>query len=119
MIQETGIPQERIGFYSGLIESVYSVTECLFLLFFWTDISDRYGRKPVMVICLAGLTLSSTLFGFSTHIWQMIATRAMAGVFSGCLGYAIANTLAEVILAECHCPLQYHARYARGDYHGR
>lgn len=39
-----------------------------------------------MVICLAGLTVSSTLFGFSTYIWQMIATRGMAGVFSGCLG---------------------------------
>ena len=94
MIHDTGVPEERIGFYSGIIESVYSATECLFLLFFWTDMSDRYGRKPVMVVCLGGLAVSGTLFGLSTHVWHMMATRAMAGIFSGCLGCAGAYRIA-------------------------
>lgn len=86
MIEELGVPQSSIGFYSGLIESVYSATNCIFLLFFWTKMSDKYGRKPVLVICLGGITVAGTLFGFSTSIWQMILFRALAGVFSGCIG---------------------------------
>lgn len=86
MIQDTGIPAEHVGYYSGIIEASYSLVEVCTLLSFWTGISDTWGRRPVMVICLAGLAVSGTLFGFSTHVWQMIACRALSGAFSGCVG---------------------------------
>lgn len=86
MIRDSGVPEQDIGFYSGLIESAYSVTTCITLVYLWPDLSDRWGRRPVVLICLVGLSISGTLFGFSRNVWQMVACRAFAGLFSGCIG---------------------------------
>jgi hypothetical protein len=45
--------------------------------------SDRFGRKPVLVISLLGMTVASTLFGMSQKLWQMVLFRCVAGVFGG------------------------------------
>ena len=82
MIEDTGIEQSRIGFYSGLVESVFSCTQFVFMLFVWTDASDKWGRKPVLVVSLAGLSISATLFGLSRNVWQMVLIRSCAGIFS-------------------------------------
>ena len=81
-----------IGAYSSAnlqltkIESTYSLTETITLLFVWTPLSDEIGRKPVLVVCLAGITIGGTGFGFSKSVWEMIFWRAFAGLFSGCIG---------------------------------
>jgi MFS family permease len=49
----------------------------------WGKLSDRIGRKPVLVVSLYGISISMALFGFSTTIWQMVFFRTLAGVFSG------------------------------------
>jgi MFS family permease len=49
----------------------------------WGRAADRFGRKPVLVGSLAGVSIATALFGFSTHIWQMILFRCFAGVFAG------------------------------------
>ena len=36
-----------------------------------------------MVFSLAGVAVSTTLFGFSTKLWHMVAFRCLAGVFAG------------------------------------
>lgn len=45
--------------------------------------SDRYGRKPVLVISLLGLTVATVLFGLSRTLWQMALFRCLGGVFAG------------------------------------
>jgi MFS family permease len=52
-------------------------------MIFWGRLADRYGRKPVLVLSLIGLTVTVTLFGTSSTVWQMILFRSMAGLFSG------------------------------------
>lgn len=49
----------------------------------WGRFSDRLGRKPLLVQSMFGLAITSTLFGFSRTIWQMILFRCLSGVFSG------------------------------------
>ncbi|THW36763.1 MFS general substrate transporter [Aureobasidium pullulans] len=49
----------------------------------WGRASDRYGRKPVLVYSVIGVSIMTCLFGFSKSVWQMILFRCMAGVFSG------------------------------------
>lgn len=49
----------------------------------YRKMSDRFGRKPVLVLSLFGVAISTTLFGMSQNIWQMIVFRGVAGVFSG------------------------------------
>ncbi|KZV92455.1 MFS general substrate transporter [Exidia glandulosa HHB12029] len=83
MIAEVGgVPEAEVGFWSGWIESVFSFTSMIVMLF-WGRASDNFGRKPVLTICLAGMAASAALFGFATDVWQMIALRSLAGVFGG------------------------------------
>jgi MFS family permease len=77
-----GIEKEDVGFYSGLIESLFSFTQ-MWVMIFWGKASDRYGRKPVLVFSLVGIAVATALFGMSQSIWQMVAARCFAGVFAG------------------------------------
>ena len=83
MVQENGnLPKSDVGFYSGLIESLFSATQMMVLLS-WSRLADRIGRKPVLLITLFGTAVGPVLFGMSKTIWQMILFRCLAGVFSG------------------------------------
>ncbi|EIN12346.1 MFS general substrate transporter [Punctularia strigosozonata HHB-11173 SS5] len=83
MVLRTGqIAVEEVGYYVGAIESLFALVQMIFLMP-WGWASDRYGRKPVLLVSLLGTVLSTILFGFSTHLWQMFAARAISGLFGG------------------------------------
>ncbi|KAI5918829.1 major facilitator superfamily transporter [Camillea tinctor] len=83
MVQRNGALREAdVGFYSGLIESLFSLTQMLVMVP-WGRAADRVGRKPVLVFSLAGVALSTCLFGLARSIWQMVLFRCLAGVFAG------------------------------------
>ncbi|KAF2157235.1 MFS transporter [Myriangium duriaei CBS 260.36] len=83
MIHDTGsVKEEEVGFYSGLIESLFSATQML-LLISWGYAADRIGRRPVLIISLIGIAVGMSAFGFSANVWQMILFRCFAGVFAG------------------------------------
>ncbi|KAF3174004.1 hypothetical protein EYR41_004311 [Orbilia oligospora] len=83
MCRENGSLEEAdAGFYSGLIESLFSLTQMLVMVF-WGKAADRLGRKPVLVFSMAGVTVTTSLFGMATTIWEMIVFRCLAGVFAG------------------------------------
>ncbi|KAK2680087.1 MFS transporter superfamily [Fusarium oxysporum f. sp. vasinfectum] len=83
MVQENGnLPKSDVGFYSGLIESLFSATQMTVLLS-WSRLADRIGRKPVLLITLFGTAVGPVLFGMSKTIWQMILTpETQAKAFS-------------------------------------
>ncbi|EJU03099.1 MFS general substrate transporter [Dacryopinax primogenitus] len=72
---------ERAGI-ADTDESLYSCTQTI-VATFWGKISDRYGRRPVMITCAAGICAATSLFGTSSNLWQMILYRAMTGIFGG------------------------------------
>ncbi|CAI4217757.1 unnamed protein product [Parascedosporium putredinis] len=83
MVERNGkLPESDVGFYSGLIESLFSATQMAVLLF-WARLADRIGRKPVLLISLVGMAIGPGLFCLSTTIWEMILYRCLAGIFSG------------------------------------
>ncbi|TGJ80084.1 hypothetical protein E0Z10_g8678 [Xylaria hypoxylon] len=83
MVQENGnLAEEDMGFYSGLIESLFSLTQMLVMVL-WGKASDRVGRKPVLVASLIGIAIATASFGFAKTIPQMILFRCLAGVFAG------------------------------------
>lgn len=55
----------------------------MLLMIPWGRAADKFGRKPVLVISMAGLSTASALFGTSRSIWEMIMYRSIAGMFSG------------------------------------
>ncbi|RDA92035.1 hypothetical protein CP533_0967 [Ophiocordyceps camponoti-saundersi (nom. inval.)] len=83
MVQRNGkLAESDVGFYSGLIESCFSLSQMLCLLL-WGRLADRVGRKPVLVGTLAGMAIGPTLFGLAKTIPQMIFFRSLTGVLSG------------------------------------
>jgi MFS family permease len=83
MAQENGnLPLTDVGFYSGVIESLFSLTQASVMLF-WGKAADRIGRKPILVFSLVGVSFGVAIFGMAKSILQMILFRCLAGVFAG------------------------------------
>ncbi|KAI0905059.1 major facilitator superfamily transporter [Ustulina deusta] len=83
MVQENGdLAEEDMGFYSGLIESLFSLTQ-MAVMVLWGRAADRVGRKPVLVFSLLGVAVATASFGFAKTIPQMVLFRCVAGVFAG------------------------------------
>ena len=65
----------------GLLMAVYSLMQLLFAPM-WGRISDRVGRKPVIMIGILGLSLSFFLMAISTQLWMLFAARIIGGLLS-------------------------------------
>ncbi|MGD8904855.1 MAG: MFS transporter [Anaerolineae bacterium] len=48
----------------------------------WGSISDRRGRKPVLVVGLLGYGISMVLFGLSTELWMLFVARGVGALLS-------------------------------------
>lgn len=57
---------------------------------FWGRLSDRLGRKPVLIICLSGAALSYVGLALATELWMIYAARTFAGLVAGNFGVATA-----------------------------
>ena len=65
----------------GLLIAVAAFTELVFGPI-WGNLSDRIGRKPVLIIGLVGYVLSALFMGLSKTLWMLFAARALSGVLS-------------------------------------
>ncbi len=74
--------EKDIGMYVGLIASSFSVAQFLTSIL-WGHLSDRIGRRPVMLIGLFGNFISMILFGFSQSLGWAIFSRALCGILNG------------------------------------
>lgn len=50
---------------------------------FWGRLSDRIGRKPVLIITITAVALSYALLAFAPNILAAFAIRFLTGVFAG------------------------------------
>ncbi|KAJ4849657.1 hypothetical protein Tsubulata_043184 [Turnera subulata] len=87
MIKDFGIAkrEEDIGFYAGYVGSSFMLGRALTSVF-WGIVSDRYGRKPVIIMGTTAVVIFNTLFGLSVNFWMAIATRFLLGSLNGLLG---------------------------------
>jgi MFS family permease len=67
-------------------------------IIFWGPLSDRYGRRPIIVIGVSIVTLSSAIAAISTDIYIFLLLRLIQGFGSGaamCLSRVIAADLLD------------------------
>lgn len=95
MIQSFKVPTDQVAKWAGLMSAVFSLSQCLTGIA-WGRASDRFGRKPIILLALTCTMISSVLFGFSkTLIWAFIA-RSFQGLSNGNVGI-IRTAVAELV----------------------
>jgi MFS family permease len=88
------VDPSQVGVYVGTIASSYALAQFT-TNFFWGWLSDRVGRKPVI---LTGTLLTAACFiafGFCRTLWQAILVQALMGLFNGNQG-VVSTCLGEI-----------------------
>jgi MFS family permease len=53
---------------------------------YWGRFSDRYGRRPALMIALGASALAYLVFGFATSLWLLLLSRLIQGAGGGTVG---------------------------------
>ncbi|MED6338201.1 MAG: MFS transporter, partial [Candidatus Thermoplasmatota archaeon] len=77
----------EFGLWVGLMMSAYSAAQFLFSPF-WGSLSDRVGRKPIIIAGLIGNSVFFTVFGMSTSLFMALIARFLAGAFNANIAVA-------------------------------
>jgi MFS family permease len=92
------------GFVIGAIIASFSAMQFVFAPI-WGKLSDRHGRRPILLISTAGAALSYVLFalgsGFENHtlaLWALLVSRMFAGACGGNI------TVAQAYIADITPP---------------
>ncbi|KAF9262451.1 MFS general substrate transporter [Marasmius fiardii PR-910] len=96
-VRRTGITkgdEKKTGYYAGIIESLFFMSECLSVVQ-WGRASDKIGRRPILLLGPLGLTIAMLAFGLSKTFWQLVVARCAQGVFNGNLG-AVRTLVVEI-----------------------
>jgi MFS family permease len=94
------IPKEYHGLMIGGLLSSFSLMQFLFAPG-WGRLSDRVGRRPILIIGLAGSVVFYTLFGYATYI-QSLALLFVARIGAGIAGATIGT--AQAVIADSTTP---------------
>src|SRR5688500_12445309 len=73
----------------GLMLALYSAMQFLFSPVLGV-LSDRYGRRPVLLVSLAGAAIDYLVMAFAPELWLLVLGRAIAGVTSANMAVATA-----------------------------
>ncbi|MDJ0754513.1 MAG: MFS transporter [Ardenticatenaceae bacterium] len=65
----------------GWLVAVYALMQLIFAPI-WGAISDRVGRKPVLMVGIVGYAIFLILFGLATRLWMLFLARSLAGILS-------------------------------------
>ncbi len=75
------------GVWVGAILTAYSAAQLVGASLLGR-LSDRVGRRPVLLMSLAGSAASFLLCGLAHSLWLLLVARALAGLFGGSIAAA-------------------------------
>lgn len=107
MIQDFGVAKTEamIPVYAGMVTSAFAFAEFSSGVA-WGRLSDKIGRKPVLLTGLAGTALSMLIFGFAPNLPVALLARALGGLLNGNIG-VLQTTVAEMVTVKEHQPRAY------------
>ncbi len=65
----------------GLLMAIYGIMQFVFAPL-WGKLSDRVGRKPVLLLGIFGNAVTQVVFGLATSLEMLFVVRALAGVLA-------------------------------------
>jgi MFS family permease len=75
--------------FGGFLASFYSILQFVFSPF-WGSLSDRLGRRGVLLVTVAGTALGYVMWVVSGSFWLFLLSRIVSGAFSGNLSVVTA-----------------------------
>ncbi|KAH8985293.1 MFS general substrate transporter [Lactarius akahatsu] len=108
-LPEVGGDARKVGYYTGIIVHLTTFSKRVEVnqnarqvslhyaaiavtSFQWNRLSDHVGRKPVLLSCLVGTTLSTLLFGLSRSFWALVLSQCLLGAVTGHVGVVSSMT---------------------------
>lgn len=82
MIESFGVHKKDVAKWAGMTSAAFSLSQCVTAVA-WGRASDKFGRKPMILIGLSMTMCATLIWGMSTTLTMAIFARAFAG---GCNG---------------------------------
>lgn len=98
LARSLGIANYAPVLFGGVLSSVFSILQFVFAPF-WGAVSDRRGRRGVLLLTVMGTALGYLAWMCSGSFWLFLASRVISGAFSGNLSVATA-AVADVTTRE-------------------
>ena len=76
-----GSSHRLVVMHVGMLTGVYALGQLIFAPV-WGRLSDRTGRRPLILIGIAGYVIAQILFGLATSLWLLYAARILGGILS-------------------------------------
>jgi DHA1 family tetracycline resistance protein-like MFS transporter len=102
----TGLAPEAKGTVIGILISIFSLMQFIFSPV-WGRVSDRIGRKPVLIISLIGSVVFYALYGIAVTLPESSASLALGLMLLSRVGAGIAGAsvgTAAAVIADCTPP---------------
>ncbi|WEW61486.1 hypothetical protein PRK78_006976 [Emydomyces testavorans] len=88
------IEHSKVGMYVGTIASSFALAQFV-TNYFWGWLSDRIGRKPVILLGTILTAACFVAFGFCKTLWQAIVVQLLMGIVNGNQG-VVSTCLGEI-----------------------
>lgn len=75
------VTDDAINYHIGILTSIYPFFQLLFAVV-WGRLSDRFGRKTLIIIGLFGFALMQIMTGLANSLFMLYLARILGGIFS-------------------------------------
>nr|WP_282556996.1 MULTISPECIES: Tet(A)/Tet(B)/Tet(C) family tetracycline efflux MFS transporter [Providencia] len=87
------VTSENLANHYGILLALYAIVQvfCAPILGKW---SDKFGRRPILLLSLIGAALDYTLLAVSSSLWMLYIGRLISGI-TGATGAVAASVIAD------------------------